>query len=154
MRKPGLIFSRRGITDVDHQQTPSIKKGDGCHTGGLSAPLIKPPPDAWAHWIAPETLISQVRGTMPFLELQLPATEPGRLIELGHSPDGFQRAFSPIGGTCCAPTSAGRNSCRITSPSAWPVTTLRSQRLCLPMSIPKSAASSGANRATPMYCDP
>jgi hypothetical protein len=60
------------------------------HTGILSAPL-KSRRDAWAQWIAPETLISQVRGTAPFLEPRLAATEPGRLIELGHSPDGFLR---------------------------------------------------------------
>ena len=39
-------------------------------------------------------LISQVRGTAPFLEPRLPATEPGRLIELGHSPDGFLRILA------------------------------------------------------------
>src|ERR1700730_6714850 len=39
-------------------------------------------------------LISQVRGTAPFLEPRLPATEPGRLIELGHSADGFLRILA------------------------------------------------------------
>jgi hypothetical protein len=58
----------------------------------LSAPPIKPPRYAWAPWIGPETLISQVRGTAPFLKPQLP--EPGRLIELGHSPDGFLRILA------------------------------------------------------------
>jgi hypothetical protein len=60
----------------------------------LSAPPIKPPRHAWAQWIGPETLISQVRGTAPFLEPRLPATEPGRLIELGHSADGFLRILA------------------------------------------------------------
>ena len=64
------------------------------HTDSLSAPPIKPPRHAWAQWIGPETLISQVRGTAPFLEPRLPATEPGRLIELGHSPDGFLRILA------------------------------------------------------------
>jgi hypothetical protein len=58
----------------------------------LSDPLSKPPRDAWARWIGPETLISQVRGTAPFLESR--PTEPGRLIELGHSPDGFLRILA------------------------------------------------------------
>ena len=58
----------------------------------MSAPLIKLPRHAWAPWIGPETLISQVRSTAPFLEPRLP--EPGRLIELGHSPDGFLRILA------------------------------------------------------------
>jgi len=60
------------------------------HTGSLS-PLIKTARDAWARWIGPETLISQVRGTAPFLEPRLPVRELSRLIELGNSPDGFLR---------------------------------------------------------------
>jgi hypothetical protein len=60
----------------------------------LSAPLIKPPRNAWDRWIGPETLISQVRATAPFLEPRLAATEPGRLIELGLSPDGFLRILA------------------------------------------------------------
>ena len=64
------------------------------HTGSLSASPIKPPRPAWAQWIAPETLISQVRGTAPFLEPRLPAAEPGRLIELGLSSDGFLRILA------------------------------------------------------------
>jgi len=59
----------------------------------LSTPPIKPR-DAWAQWIGPETLISQVRGTAPFLESRLPPAEPGRLIELGHSPIGFLRILA------------------------------------------------------------
>jgi hypothetical protein len=39
-------------------------------------------------------LISQVRGTAPFLDARLPAAEPGRLLELGHSPDGFLRILA------------------------------------------------------------
>jgi hypothetical protein len=60
----------------------------------LSAPLIKPSPYAWAQWIGPETLISQVRSTAPFLEPRLPDIESGRLIELGHSADGFLRILA------------------------------------------------------------
>ena len=62
------------------------------HTGSLSAPFLKPPRDAWAQWIGPETLIAQVRNSAPFLQPR-PA-EPGRLIALGHSPDGFLRILA------------------------------------------------------------
>ena len=58
----------------------------------MSASLIKPPRDAWAQWIGPETLIAQVRSTAPFLESR--PGEPGRLTELGHSPDGFLRILA------------------------------------------------------------
>jgi hypothetical protein len=58
------------------------------------SPLAKPPRDAWAQWIGPETLISQVRSTAPFLEPRLPPAEAGRLMELGHSPDGFLRILA------------------------------------------------------------
>jgi hypothetical protein len=64
------------------------------NTGCLSTPLTKSPRDAWVAWIGPETLISQVRGTAPFLEPRLPAREPGRLIEFGHSPTGFLRILA------------------------------------------------------------
>jgi hypothetical protein len=50
--------------------------------------------DAWAQWISPETLISQVRNTAPFLDARLPATESGRLIELGNSSIGFLRILA------------------------------------------------------------
>jgi hypothetical protein len=60
----------------------------------LSSPLTKPPRDAWAQWIGPETLLAQVRSTVPFLEARLPGAEPGRLVELGGSPDGFLRIMS------------------------------------------------------------
>jgi hypothetical protein len=60
----------------------------------LPANLIDTPRDAWAHWISPETLISQVRSTAPFLEAQLPQPEPARLIDLGGSPDGFRRILA------------------------------------------------------------
>jgi hypothetical protein len=60
----------------------------------LSAPLRNTPRHAWAQWIGPETLLSQVRNTAPFLESRLPPNEPGRLIELGHSPDGFLRILA------------------------------------------------------------
>jgi hypothetical protein len=71
-----------------------VKRAPARHTGSLSAPLIKPPRNAWDRWIGPETLLSQVRATAPFLEPRLAATEPGRLIELGHSPDGFLRILA------------------------------------------------------------
>jgi hypothetical protein len=60
----------------------------------LSAPLRNTPRDAWSQWIGPETLLSQVRNTAPFLESRLPPSESGRLIELGHSPDGFVRILA------------------------------------------------------------
>ena len=56
--------------------------------------IIKPPREAWAQWISPETLISQVSSTAPFLAARMPAAEPGRLVELGHSPDGFLRILA------------------------------------------------------------
>lgn len=55
---------------------------------------MKPPRDVWSQWISPETLLSQVRSTAPFLESRMPAAEPGRLISLGESPDGFLRVLS------------------------------------------------------------
>jgi hypothetical protein len=60
----------------------------------LSTSPIKPPRDPWAQWIGPETLISQVRSTAPFLESRLPARERGRLLQLGDSPDGFLRVLA------------------------------------------------------------
>ncbi len=64
------------------------------HTGNLIAPLTKPPRPAWDSWIGPETLLAQVRSTAPFLDARLPAPESGRLLELGHSPDGYLRILS------------------------------------------------------------
>lgn len=52
------------------------------------------PRDAWSHWISPQTLISQVRSTAPFLDARLPAPESGRLIHLGDSPVGFLRVLA------------------------------------------------------------
>ena len=60
------------------------------HTNYLSLTSIP----AWAQWITPQTLISQVRNTAPFLTPRLPAAESARLIELGHSPDGFLRILA------------------------------------------------------------
>jgi hypothetical protein len=60
----------------------------------LSTSPIKPPRHAWAQWIGPETLISQVRSTAPFLESRLPAAASARLVELGDSPDGFLRVLA------------------------------------------------------------
>ncbi len=59
----------------------------------VTSPL-KPPRDAWAHWIGPETLIAQVRNTAPFLADRLLAAETGRLIDLGDSPAGFLRVLA------------------------------------------------------------
>jgi hypothetical protein len=64
------------------------------HTSGLSGTPIKRPRDAWAQWISPETLFAQVRNTAPFLEARPRVTEPGALIELGNSPDGFLRILA------------------------------------------------------------
>lgn len=55
---------------------------------------LKPPREAWAQWISPETLIAQVRNAAPFLEDRLRTAEPGRPIELGNSPDGFLRILA------------------------------------------------------------
>jgi hypothetical protein len=60
----------------------------------LSEVPIKRPRVAWAQWISPETLISQVRNAAPFLEARLAPSEPARLIELGHGPDGFLRILA------------------------------------------------------------
>jgi hypothetical protein len=60
----------------------------------LHQPAIKRPRDAWAQWISPETLAAQVQSTAPYLEAWLPATETGRLIELGTSSDGFLRILA------------------------------------------------------------
>ena len=54
----------------------------------------KPPAPAWSQWISPETLISQVRSTAPFLVDHLPAPETARLIDLGDSADGFRRVLA------------------------------------------------------------
>jgi hypothetical protein len=47
--------------------------------------------EAWAQWISPDTLLSQVRNTAPYLETRMPAPEPGRLIDIGGTSDGFLR---------------------------------------------------------------
>jgi len=60
----------------------------------LSDTLIKQTKDAWAQWISPETLLAQVRNTVPFLESRFSGTEPGSLIELGDSSDGFLRILA------------------------------------------------------------
>jgi hypothetical protein len=60
----------------------------------LSETVLKQPRVAWARWISPETLIAQVWSTAPFLEARLPAAEPGRLIEMGNSPEGFLRILA------------------------------------------------------------
>jgi hypothetical protein len=62
------------------------------YTSCLSVPLLKPPRAAWSQWIGPETLLAQVRNTAPFLKL--PDAEPGRLIGMGHSSNGFLRILA------------------------------------------------------------
>ncbi len=64
------------------------------HTRGLSDTAMSTAREAWAQWISPKTLIAQVRGTAPFLEARLQVVEPGRLIEMGHSSDGFLRILA------------------------------------------------------------
>ena len=56
--------------------------------------MIKRPGAAWAQWISPETLVAQVRSTAPFLEPRLSLIASGRLLELGHSSDGFLRILA------------------------------------------------------------
>ena len=56
--------------------------------------IVEQPRQAWARWISPETLISQVQSTAPYIDALLPPAEPGRLSELGHSNDGFLRIIS------------------------------------------------------------
>ena len=53
-----------------------------------------PRPEAWSRWIGPQTLLSQVRNTAPFLEPRLPAPEARRLIDLGNGPGGFLRILA------------------------------------------------------------
>ncbi len=56
--------------------------------------MTAPPPDAWAKWISPQTLLSQVYNTAPFLKNRMPAAESGRLIEMGRTPHGFLRILA------------------------------------------------------------
>lgn len=56
--------------------------------------VVPAPRTAWASWISPETLLAQVHNTAPYLEARLPTPEPGRLIDLGNSPDGFLRVLA------------------------------------------------------------
>ena len=60
----------------------------------MSETIINQPREAWAQWITPETLLSQVHNTAPYLKARLPPPESGRLIELGGSEDGFLRILS------------------------------------------------------------
>ena len=57
-------------------------------------PIVQPPREAWSHWISPETLLSQVLNTAPYLKSRLPGRETGRLIELGGTPEGFLRVLA------------------------------------------------------------
>ena len=60
----------------------------------MSETIINPPREAWAQWITPETLLSQVHNTAPYLKARLPRPESGRLIELGGTEDGFLRILA------------------------------------------------------------
>ena len=53
-----------------------------------------PSREVWAQWIGPETVTAQVWSTAPFLRARLPEPEPGPLIRLGESPDGFLRVLA------------------------------------------------------------
>ena len=88
---PGAMATKASVTTA----TRAISRAFGFsrHTSGLSDAL-KPPRDAWAQWISPETLIAQVRNAAPFLKDRLRTAEPGRLIELGNSSDGFLRILA------------------------------------------------------------
>src|SRR5690242_2757306 len=55
---------------------------------------MKSPPAAWSQWIGPEALVAEVRSTAPFLMDRLPVPQSGRLIELGHSAQGFVRILA------------------------------------------------------------
>ncbi len=46
-------------------------------------------PAAWSEWISPETVISQVFNTAPFLERLLPARDDERLVASGLGPPGY-----------------------------------------------------------------
>src|ERR1700728_2085103 len=50
--------------------------------------------EAWAKWISPETLLSQVSNTAPFLQACMPPPESGRLIQMGGTADGFLRVLA------------------------------------------------------------
>ena len=60
----------------------------------MSESLTPKPREAWAKWISPETLLSQVYNTAPYLQDRVPAPESGRLIEMGGTPDGFLRILA------------------------------------------------------------
>jgi len=49
---------------------------------------------AWSHWISPDTLLSQVHNTAPFLQPRMPSPECARLIDLGGTPYGFLRVLA------------------------------------------------------------
>jgi hypothetical protein len=56
--------------------------------------LPAPSRGVWDQWISPETLLSQVHNTAPFLATRMPAAESARLIDLGATPEGFLRILS------------------------------------------------------------
>jgi len=60
----------------------------------LSESLTPPLREAWAKWISPETLLSQVYNTAPYLQDLVPAPQSGRLIEMGGTADGFLRVLA------------------------------------------------------------
>jgi hypothetical protein len=57
----------------------------------ISEPLAGP---IWSKWIGPETLLTQVWNTAPFLQDRLPSGTPARLIEAGGGPEGFLRILA------------------------------------------------------------
>jgi hypothetical protein len=64
------------------------------HNSELLESLTRLPRAAWAKWISPETLLSQVYNTAPFLQARVPAPESCRLIEMGGTSDGFLRILA------------------------------------------------------------
>ena len=60
----------------------------------MSESLTPRLPEAWAKWISPETLLSQVYNTAPFLRDRVPTPQVGRLIDMGGTPDGFLRILA------------------------------------------------------------
>lgn len=60
----------------------------------MSESLTAPAREAWAKWISPATLLSQVYNTAPYLRARIPLPQRGRLIEMGGTPDGFLRILA------------------------------------------------------------
>jgi len=86
------------VWPVHNQWKRSAKPGvialDPRHTSELAESRTLSPREAWERWISPETLLSQVYNTAPYLRDRVPAPESGRLIEMGETPDGFLRILA------------------------------------------------------------